>query len=689
MRVATALALTVICGACTSGCPNKSITRAKNTPPAPQRVGVRLERVFPRLTFARPVLLTHAPGDPGHVYVLEQAGLVQRVDLATGSKTEFLDIRSRVTRAGNEEGLLGLAFHPQYASNKRVFIHYSQRPGPLGVVAELRAPDGKRIDAESEKVLLTQEQPWRNHNGGSVEFGPDGYLYIAFGDGGSGGDPKGAGQDLGTWLGKILRIDVDTPDGWTAPADNPFVGRAGAKAEIWALGLRNPWRISFDRVSGTLWTADVGQDAYEEVDIIERGGNYGWNAFEGSSRFSRDALSVTPHTPPVAIYGRNEGKSITGGYVYRGRDLPLLQGVYVFGDFQSGAIWGLEPTGGGDYARKLLIDSRLQVASFGEDAAGELYVCDFEGAIHRVVADDREPMNITPLARHLSKTGLFADVPKHQPVASAVAYEVNAELWSDGADKTRFFVLPEGTAIDFGTPWVFPEGAAIVKTFQLDGGGETRRLETRVIRREGDFWQAASYVWNEAQTDATIAPNGATIPVAGPHGSSWRVPSKNDCRSCHTSAAGFVLGLETVQVNRDGQLQAWIDKGLLRGVTPAPSSLPALARPDDDAAPLEARARAYLHANCAQCHRPTGPGNASIDLRWNTALDETNMVGVEPAQGDLGLSGARIVAAGLPEASTLLVRMRKRETGAMPPLGSAVHDARGAELLREWIASLP
>ena len=308
-----------------------------------------LERVFPALTFERPVLLTHAGDGSNRVYVVEQHGVVHRIDAAAPGRTDaFLDIRSRVSRGGNEEGMLGLAFDPGFAANGRFYVYYSAASPRRSVLSRFETGSNGLGDAASESVLLEVRQPYSNHNGGMIAFGPDGMLYVALGDGGSAGDPQRNGQDLGTLLGAILRIDVtQAGDGapYAIPDDNPFVGQSGARGEIWAYGLRNPWRFSFDSETGDLWTGDVGQNALEEVDVVRRGGNYGWNVMEGSRCFRSSSCTADDFEPPVAEYGRDLGCSITGGYVYRGQRLPELRGVYLYADYCSGRIWGLRHDG--------------------------------------------------------------------------------------------------------------------------------------------------------------------------------------------------------------------------------------------------------------------------------------------------------------------------------------------------------
>lgn len=344
--------------------------------------------------YTRPLIFAPVPGAEGvHVIGLQEGGLLAfSMERGGGAERpyEVLDLRGATRRNHNEEGLLGLAFHPGFAANGRLFLHYStSEGGRRGRLSEFSAAveDGVlAVDAGSERVVLELPQPYGNHNGGSIEFGPDGMLYVAFGDGGAANDPHGHGQDLSTLLGAILRIDVDTRDGergYGIPDDNPFVDVADARGEIWAFGLRNVWRFSFDAATGALWAGDVGQNKWEEIDVVVRGGNYGWRRMEGLHDFDSGAsLGPGELIDPVAEYGRSEGWSVTGGHVYRGADVPALAGKYVYGDYESGRIWTLDADDPAGAAPEPLLRHR-QVASFGVDAWGELYVLSFDKRIWR------------------------------------------------------------------------------------------------------------------------------------------------------------------------------------------------------------------------------------------------------------------------------------------------------------------
>ncbi len=371
---------------------------------------------FPNLRFDRPVALAYPDDGSNLLFVVEQhAAIVKSFpnDPETTDAREFLRLPDEIHK-GNEEGLLGLAFHPKYKENGQFFVYYSARdPGKArrSVVSRFRrsADDPRRADpASEERIWVSADDPYENHNGGCIAFGPDGSLYISLGDGGAADDPLSTGQDPRDWFGSILRIDVDHPEGgkpYGIPADNP--ARRDPKfqqwaPEVYAIGLRNIWKFTFDRETGDLWGGDVGQNLWEEVVLIENAGNYGWNVREAFHPFRVRNNRVEPSSPlidPVAEYPhaptrgrqprRDDGKSITGGYVYRGKALPDLAGVYVYGDFDTGRVWGLREQGGKATVSGEMVDLRsspkLNIAAFGEDRAGEIYILAFDGRIHKFV----------------------------------------------------------------------------------------------------------------------------------------------------------------------------------------------------------------------------------------------------------------------------------------------------------------
>ncbi len=373
--------------ACGGGTSGGTTTPPPPPPPPAQPLQVILEGVVTGLD--APVDLQHAGDNSGRLFIVERRGTIRIVRNGTLLAAPFLDIQSRVNMQG-EGGLLGLAFHPGYAQNRRFFVNYTTTSNPLRtVIAEFRASSANPDLADpAETILLSVEQPFSNHNGGQLAFGPDGFLYIALGDGGGGGDPQENAQDRSTLLGKLLRIDADRQDpglNYSIPPDNPFAGQSGARGEIWAYGLRNPWRFSFDRSTGRLFLGDVGQDRFEEINLIERGRNYGWDVMEGRECFEPPAgCDMTGLELPIFDYGRADGRSVTGGHVYRGGAIPRLAGTYVFGDFISGTIWGLQQDAQGNWVRTELLRTGRSISSFGVDQAGEIYVVDIAGAVLRI-----------------------------------------------------------------------------------------------------------------------------------------------------------------------------------------------------------------------------------------------------------------------------------------------------------------
>jgi len=693
--------------------PNNSLLISLNASPLAE---MEMRRVFSALFFSQPVVLTHAGDNSGRLFVVEKPGVIKvfpnRNDVTT-AKT-FLDISAQVNDNPNEAGLLGLAFHPQYQENGRFYLSYT-RGSLVSRVSEFRVgnnPD--RADPASERVILEVNQPAGNHNGGQVDFGPDGYLYFALGDGGGSNDTFRNGQDRTTLLGNILRIDVDGQEqglGYAVPPDNPFVGNTeGWREEIWAWGLRNPWRFSFDRQSGELWTGDVGQNNWEEVDIIKKGGNYGWNTMEGFHCFSPSANCSTEGLElPVVEYDHGDGRSITGGYVYRGKRLRRMVGVYLYADFVTQRIWGMRYNGTEAVDNRLLALSPGNVSSFGQDEDGEVYIVNFGGDIYVL---DEKPANAPPdnLPQTIAASGLYHDVPALTPAPGLIPYSVNAQLWSDGAAKTRYLALPGTAKIGFRSQgaWEFPNGSVIVKNFFLDlqQGDLARRkiIETRfmVKRLDGEAWDGFSYMWNDAGTDAVLLEGDSTkvftvIDAAGVSRSHTHIfPDRTDCITCHTPAAGYILGVRTAQLNKvhdydevlDNQLRSLNHIGIFgEDIGEDPAAFDRMPDPSDSSVNIQDRARAYLDANCAQCHRPGGATRSHMDLRFEVPLEQAGLVDEAVIPG--GLEGvADIVRRGVPQASALYRRMVDLGQDRMPPLSTAVVDVEGSAVVRQWIEGL-
>ena len=363
-----------------TGAPAAAPTDAP-TAPAPATdgpVSVALELVTKDLK--QPVFVTNAGDGSGRLYVVEKAGTIAVVEGSTRAATPFLDITTLVGSGGSEQGLLGLAFHPRYKENGRFFVYYTAKNGDNTVARYQVQADSSAADPQSGVVLFAEADPAANHNGGMLAFGPDGYLYVGLGDGGRAGDPWGNGQNRNALLGKILRLDVDKGEPYGIPADNPWPQGGDARAEVWAYGLRNPWRFSFDRDTGDLYIADVGQNQYEEINLQPAGAkgglNYGWNVREATHCFRESGCSAEGMVEPIAEYSHDLGCSVTGGYVYRGAALAGLRGRYVFGDYCSGRIWTLHQGSPRSWERSDLIASSASISSFGEDEAGELYLTD-------------------------------------------------------------------------------------------------------------------------------------------------------------------------------------------------------------------------------------------------------------------------------------------------------------------------
>lgn len=353
-------------------------TAAPRSQTASGAPAIKLDLVTNQLK--QPVYATTAGDGSGRLFVVEKQGRIIIVRDGVPLPTPFLDITSLVGSSGSEQGLFSVAFHPRFTSNGLFYVDYTDKQGNSVIARyQVSAENPDLADPGSAATLLYVEQPAPNHNGGQVLFGPDGYLYIGFGDGGRAGDPWGNAQNLGVLLGKLLRVDVDGGFPYAIPPDNPFVNRPGARPEIWAYGLRNPWRFSFDRATGDLFIADVGQNAFEEIDLQRAGAgggqNYGWNVMEGFHCYpASKPCDPSPYVPPIAEYGRDGGCSITGGYVYRGMRYPQLQGYYFYGDYCSGRVWALREEAPDQWHQYELLDTALNISSFGQDEDGELYL---------------------------------------------------------------------------------------------------------------------------------------------------------------------------------------------------------------------------------------------------------------------------------------------------------------------------
>jgi putative heme-binding domain-containing protein len=751
-------------------------------PPYPYRV----ERVFPKLSFKNPLLITNPPGTE-RLFVGEQAGKLYSfprnpprgakkgtVPLRREGQSPFspekadlfLDLTTELKswdKAGKVKGidaLYGLAFHPRFAQNRYCYVCYvlnSKDPNE-------QLPDGSRVsrftvtdtdpprcDPKSEKVLIT----WLGggHNGGCLQFGPDGYLYISTGDGADPNPPDrlDTGQDISDLLSSILRIDVDhSEDGkpYAVPADNPFVKTPGARPEIWAYGFRNPWRMSFDRATGDLWVGDVGWELWEMVDRVRRGGNYGWSVMEGRQPVRPDSKrGPTPILPPTLDFPHTEAASITGGYVYRGKRLKDLVGTYLCGDWVTRKLWGTRfDSSDRILSHKELAQTTLRIVAFGEDNDGELYIVNYDdaGGIYQLVPNDKVRDTSAVFPRKLSETGLIASVKAHEPAAGVIPFSVNAAQWADYATAERLVALPGTTTIQmydgpisvpetfYSGQVFFPKDGVLAKTFSLEmergNPSSSRRLETQILHFDGNAWRGYSYAWNDEQTDATLVPAAGmnrsftVVDAKAPGGrrkQTWHFPSRAECIQCHNPWAGYTLAFTLAQLNKDqpykrkrglslspqrdsplfrdpivdNQLRAFEHAGLIALVPkekPARMQLPTpLSDPYDPAAGIPERARSYLHVNCSHCHQFGAGGTADIDLRYEAQLGQMKIVEARPVQGTFEISGASILAPGDPYRSVLFYRMSKLGRGRMPHIGSEIVDEKGLRLIQDWIRTIP
>lgn len=709
-------------------------SRIQGRPDPPSRYQTAV--AFPNIKMDEPLAIASATGT-NRFFVAERFGKV--LSFTNDPEVAKADVLLELP----ECALYGIATHPQFEENRFLY---------LSVVGtdNLEDPQGSRIarftvsdtnpptiDPASEKVIFYW--PSGGHNGGGLKFGPDGYLYLGTGDGSGINDQKLTGQDVSTVLGKLIRIDVDhegNGKAYRVPADNPLVGIENAREEIWAYGLRQPWRFSFDKKTGDLWLGNIGQDLWEQIYLIEPGGNYGWSVMEGSNPFHPErAHGPSPILMPTVEHNHTEFRSITGGFVYHGTRLSELTGAYLYGDYDTGKIWSFrfdrETKTVSNHGE--LVDSALRLIDWVEAPNGELYLLDHLSGQVSHLEPNPDFGSTTDFPRQLSETGLFASVPDHQPADGVIPYEINAEPWMDGATSERFLALPGKSQIEFDgtiypqpapdTPhgWKFPDGTVIVQTISIEleegNPASRRRLETRILHHErvrgveemGDqLWHGYTYLWNEEQTEADLMENkhghdiALNIRDAAAAGTErqqmWHVPARTECAVCHTVSAKYAIGLNTFQLNRDfdygaettNQLTAFEKLGLFSKPLPdPPQELPAIVDPTDDSASLNARAQAYLHTNCGHCHRKWGGGNGDFRLHSHLALEDMGIHEEKPKHGSFLISDARIIQPGEPQRSILFYRLAKLGAGRMPRLGSNEVDSNGLALIHQWIQQLP
>ncbi len=686
------------CSADCGSCPVPGLDTRPSNPtclaPPPLGTTYSLTTLWQNISFSNPVKLVQPPNDDDVFIVVQRAGVARYVprNATTSSQTHnFLNLGVNTSING---GLLSMAFHPDYANNGYVYVVYTINVGsaPMLRLSRFQTTDGGwTLNSGTEQIVLQHQRLEFNHNGGDIAFGNDGYLYMSSGDDAYLNYQRARqATNPNNWFGKMLRIDVDNGSPYSIPPDNPFASGGGAP-EVYAYGLRNPWRFTIDRATGDVWEADVGEDTWEEINVIQPGQFYGWPYYEGDDCFDGTPSECsTPYTSPTTVIPNNGSSAISGGFVYRGAALPSLFGKYVFSDYGGGQVYVHDPATGVNTPLPGSTGGGAAVA-WGEDNAGELYAVRYDtGRIQQLVASGGGGPTEFPAL--ITDTGCFDPANPTQVVSGVIPYGIAQPFWSDGVDKERYLAIPDGTTISVGPDgdWVFPPGSVTIKSFRNNG----QLFETRFFVRHADGSHSGyTYRWNDQQTQATlVGPGGEDRSLPGLE---WSYPSRAQCFACHTNAANFNLGPETRQLNVDGfypstgrtsnQLYTLDFIGMLSGNVSSLAPLPAI---DDASVPLQTRAEAYLHVNCSNCHRPGGPGVGPMDARFDTPFVDMGLCNVDPSLSDLGVPGAKMILPGNHDASVVYLRMSTRDGTSMPPLASKVVDGAGAALLEQWIDSL-
>jgi glucose/arabinose dehydrogenase/mono/diheme cytochrome c family protein len=712
------------------------------TPPA---TGLAVVDSTPGLNFTAPSCMTHVPGNSNKLLVGERNGkiwLIDNIHSATPNRTLFMTLP--VYDDGNEMGLKGIALHPQFATNRQFFVTYNLRisNADFARVSRFTASE-TNLDVgvlASEQPFISIPNPSSIHNIDSCRFGPDGYFYWSAGDAGGLNDSNNFAQfiDKSFW-GGIFRIDVDRlpanlePNAhsgivpnpadsnkafFKVPANNPFVGATSfngialtgtLRTEIYAIGFRNPWQFSWDTQNGEMWAADVGLDLWEEIDVVTPGGNFGWSYLEGNAAGTRmnPPGGFSPIAPLWTYFhggGALEGRSVTGGFVYRGSKYPALAGKYIFGDFVSGHIWSLTRNGANPPTVER-ITGEAGVVAFMLDpdpANGDILMLDYgDGKVRRLVSQTVD----TTFPAKLSDTGLFADISDLSFNPGIERYDINLPFWSDYAIKSRWFMLPNDTDT-FGFVqngnWSLPQGALFIKHFDYEmtrGNPATKkRLETRLLMINATGSYGVSYRWNNDGTEAFLVADGGddfdmNVVINGNNTvQHWRIPSRSECLACHTPQGGHGLSFETRQLNRTGTLggqngnylELMANAGYFSNAPTQFHTLPKYHTPTDTSATLETRARSWLAVNCSYCHQAGGTAPGSFDLRPELSLTAANLidthVGVELQPNHRALVRGDALAS--------IVRNRAAGYGGytrMPPLATAVIDPEGVQVLTDWI----
>ncbi|MBI3417832.1 MAG: PQQ-dependent sugar dehydrogenase [Verrucomicrobia bacterium] len=687
-------------------------------PPAPYNV----ERLFPQVTFDHPVDLAFLPGST-RLFVADQSGKIWTFDTKSMSAQTNLVVDLRAHHQPLDS-ILGFTFHPGFATNRYIFINYNEpggrEDGAFVSRFTVSTSNPPTIDPTSEKVIIR----WLSggHNGCTLAFGNDGFLYISTGDAADPDPPDGkrkTGQDVSDLLSSILRIDVDHADGvkaYSIPRDNPFVSIPGARPEIWSFGFRNPFRMSIDRATGDLWVGDVGWEQWEMIYFIKRGGNYGWSLTEGPNPHLRTDVKQGPGPilPPMTAHPHSEAASITGGYVYHGQRLAKLRGAYIYGDWETGKFWALRHDGDKLVSDDELCDTTLKPVAFTLDSSGELIILDYNGGFYQLVPNSAPPAN-EAFPRQLSATGIFTTLTPLTLATGVVPYRINAEMWNDHATAERVLGVPGDAALATeggvgnitGGTWFFPSNTVLARTLTLEmetgKPSSRRRIETQLLHWDGQAWNPYTYRWNAAQSDAELVSSEGTndtftvTDASAPGGrreTPWRFGSRAECLRCHNAWAGEALTLNWQQLGARGangasEFERLIELGVLKAKDRRDGMLRAIINPYDDSQELADRARSWLHVNCSACHRFGAGGAVAIHLNFDKPLKEMRTLDEKPTRGDFGLLGGRVISSGHPYRSALLYRISTEGSGRMPHIGSRLVDEAGVRAVRDWIRSLP
>ena len=687
-------------------------------PPAPYRV----VSAFPKLQFKSPTSLVQLPGE-NRLLVAELAGKIlsfeKRADVDRFSLVVDLTSGTARQHEFSQVMIFGITPDPDFVQNRQIYVCYNtfqdvQEPVRVSRLRLNNGPDLKIVPGSEEVIISWPAGP---HSAGCLQFGPDGYLYISTGDGWGPNPPDhlNTGQDLSDLMGAILRIDVHATSGgrsYQTPADNPFVSLTTARPEIWAYGLRNPWKFAADSDSGDLWVADNGWESWESIHRVVSGSNCGWPIMEGRAKLRGEVQpGPTPIIPPVKDHSHTEANSVIGGVVYRGARLPDLNGYFVYGDYIIGKIWAVR--GGGDqpYAHQTLVDTDLRITAFAAGSEGELYVVDHDltGQIYELLpSNQQDTSGDFPLK--LSQTGLFESLQDMQPQAGVVSYDVQVPRWTDGSIAQRWVAIPGAQRItlpdNMSQHATYPEGTVFVKHLSLPQGPsrQASHLETQILHYEGGTWRPYSYLWDATGEEAhlvDVAGAERTIQISlseesgGMNERTWRVNSHTECRLCHNPGSHVVLGFTPPQLNLSPAAKGW-EGQLARlkslGVLSKKSGLAhdtglQLVRPDDQSQDLEDRARSYLHANCSMCHHPGGNAIVNFYLRRDLPFSELN-TSKGTIIGEFGIHDPWVVIPGNPYRSLLVYRMAKLGYARMPYIGSRVVDSDGVALVADWVRSL-